>query len=176
MIKENLERRKIMNAGFYVKKYVYGILASLLVMGLCIMPTYAWGRKLITKPISGSLDVSGNIMNYSFNSTAGITYNDSNNITDISDLSFGYITITMSNHRYTGNVIPRMQSKYYSRNTATYTVQVTRTFQGYYSDKINYTLTYRSTDAGTPYSLNVERDWLLVDITESEPYDIVYFE
>lgn len=90
---------------FYVKEYVYGILASLLVMRLCIMPTYAWRRKLITKPISGSLDVSGNIMNYSFNSTAGITYNDSNNITDISDLSFGYITITMSNQ----NIIQEIQ-------------------------------------------------------------------
>lgn len=165
-----------MNASINLKKSLSGIIAALLVMCICIVPTYAWGRKLISKPISGTLNVSGNTMSYSFNSTAGITYNDSNNITEISDLSFGYVTITMSNHRYTGSVIPRMQSKYYSGNTATYTVQVTRTFQGYYSDKVNYTLTYRSTDAGTPYSLNSEENLILVDIIESEPYDIVYLK
>lgn len=161
------------------KRVFYGLFTTFLVMCMCIMPTYAWGRKLITKPISGSLNVSGNVMSYSFNSTAGVTYNDANNITSISDLSFSNVSISMSNHRYNGNVIPRMASKYYSGNTATYTIQVTRTFQGYYTDKVNYTLTYRSTDAGTPYSLDPDKEketLILVDIVEGEPYDITYLE
>ena len=143
---------------------------------MCIMPTYAWGRKLITKSISGSLNVDGNIMYYSFNSTAGITYNDSNNITQISDLSFSNKSITMSNHRYNGDIIPRQISKNFSGNAATYTVKVTRTFQGYYSDNVNYTLTYRSTDAGTPYSIDNDQVYFLVDIVEGEPYDVTHLE
>lgn len=52
-------------------------------------------------------------------------------------------------------------------------VTLTRNVYGYYSDKIDYTLTYRPSDSGTPYSLNDE-DSFIVTVEVSEPYDIEY--
>ena len=46
---------------------------------------------------------------------------------------------------------------------------------GVYADSVDYTLTYRTSDSGTPYSLEQDQDndsMILVDIQEGEPYDI----
>lgn len=156
-----------------IKKLFYVIISMFTVMCLCIMPTYAWGRKLVTKSTSGSFTWSAYRYNYSFNAVAGITYDDNNNITQISDLSFNNVKCISSDATVPGSITPRQSRKYFSGRTATYVVTVLRNAYGFYSDKVDYTFTYRSTDAGTPYSLKDDESILvLVDVIESEPYDI----
>lgn len=48
---------------------------------------------------------------------------------------------------------------------------LTRTAYGFYTDKVNYTFTYRTTDAGRPYSLDKDQ-LVLIDVVEGQPYDI----
>ncbi|MGN1276601.1 MAG: hypothetical protein ACI4UK_06400, partial [Floccifex sp.] len=74
-----------------------------------------------------------------------------------------------------GSIIPKQTRKYFSGNTATYVVTVTRNAYGFYTDKVDYTFVYRSTDAGTPYSLRDENDRISVEVIEGEPYDIEVF-
>lgn len=158
-----------------LKKAFYVFINTFLVMCMCIMPTYAWGRKLITKSISGSFWANGTF-SYSLNATAGISYEESS-ILSQSDLSFSNISVSSSIQGVYGNVIPRQTSKYISGTSAVYVVQLTRNATGVYSDKVNYTLTYRASDSGIPYSLNTDEDtMILVDIEVSEPYDIQYLE
>ena len=139
------------------------------------IPTYAWGRKLVSKPIVGSYY---NYFVYSFDATAGITYNDSNQITQISDLSFSNVRITPGVMWTDGSVAPLQKSKTFSGKSATYVIKITRNAMGVYQDCIDYTISYSSTDSGTPYSLVnpsvSEGEFIIVDI--SEPYDIQYFE
>lgn len=161
-----------MNLSIRLQRMVYMIVAILTVLCMSIMPTYAWGRKLITKSASGSFTWSGYSYTYSFNAVAGITYNDSNSITQISDLSFNNVYCNSSDPSVPGSIIPRQSSKYFSGNTATYVVTVTRSAYGFYTDKVDYTFTYRTSDAGSPYSLDNDEELILVSITESEPYDI----
>ncbi len=60
--------------------------------------------------------------------------------------------------------------------SAKYVVTLTRNIYGYYSDKIDYTLTYRVSDNGTPYSMKDNTEPLiLVDVEIGEPYDIKYY-
>lgn len=162
-----------MKINISLKKIGYVMFSVFTVFCLCIMPTYAWGRKLITKSVSGSFTWAAYRYTYSFNAVAGITYDDNNNITQISDLSFNNVVCKSSDASVPGNIIPRQSRKYFSGKTATYVVTVTRNAYGFYTDKVDYTLTYKTTDSGTPYSLNPEDTTLiLVEVTESEPYDI----
>lgn len=148
------------------------IIATLTAICLCITPTYAAGRKLVSRSISGSFTWSAYRYTYSFNAVAGLTYNNSNNLTQISNLSFNNTSCKSSDASVPGSIIPTQTRKYYSGKTATYVVTVTRNAYGFYTDKVNYTLTYRSTDSGTPYSLDEEDQMILVEVTESAPYDI----
>ncbi|MGM9947519.1 hypothetical protein [Floccifex sp.] len=157
------------------KNRIFGILSAFtLIIAISTCMTFAAsGRKLISKPISGSY-YTNNSLRYSFSATAGISYTN-DVIYAISDLSFSQVTITSTILGNTGTVVPRQISKTYSGSSATYVVQVTRTAQGVYSDKVNYTLVYRVSDAGTPYSLT-PADEITVEIIESEPYDIVWYD
>lgn len=165
-----------MSSSYGLKKTLYMVFTAILVMCLCMLPTYAWGRKLITKSISGSFWVNGNFY-YSLNATAGISYEGSS-ILSQSDLSFSNINVTSTVPRVHGSVVPRQTSKYISGTSAVYVVTLTRNATGVYQDNINYTLTYRASDAGTPYSLGNDEDntMFLVDIEVGEPYNIQYFE
>lgn len=155
------------------KKYIYIFTSLILTLSLCVMPMFAYGRKLVGKNVSGSFSWSAYSFSYSFRATAGLTYNNSNNLTSISDLSFSGISCKSSNSAVAGSIIPKQTRKSYSGKTATYVVTLTRTAQGFYTDKVNYTLTYRSTDAGTPYSFDEDdNEYILVEVEESEPYDI----
>ena len=86
-------------------------------------------------------------------------------------MSFSNIVCTPSNPAVTGSIIPKQTSKTYSDKTATYVVTLTRTAYGFYTDKVNYTFTYRTTDAGRPYSLDKDQ-LVLIDVVEGQPYDI----
>ncbi|EFP61738.1 hypothetical protein HMPREF0983_01584 [Erysipelotrichaceae bacterium 3_1_53] len=48
---------------------------------------------------------------------------------------------------------------------------MTRNAMGVYMDKVDYTLKYKTTDSGTPYSLD-EESLLLTSVDVSEPYDV----
>lgn len=155
-----------------LKKSIYIIISMITVICMCIMPTQARGRKLITKSVSGSFSWTFYDYNYSFNAVAGITYNDSNNITQISDLLFSNIVCNSSSMNFPGSIVPRQSSKYFTSSSATYVVTVTRNAYGMYADKVDYTLIYRPSDPGTPYSLNQDKQEFEVEIVEGEPYDI----
>ena len=144
-------------------------LSLLLCMFMVITPVYAWGRKLITKSISGSFYLN-NSMKYSLNAVAGITY-DGSKITQISDLSFNGSKCVSSITGVTCNIVSKQKSKTFSGGTATYGVTVTRNAMGVYMDKVDYTLKYKTTDSGTPYSLD-EESLLLTSVDVSEPYDV----
>lgn len=154
-----------------IKRFIYSVISMIMVTCLCIMPTFAAGRKLVGKSASGAFTWAGYRFTYSFNATAGLSYNNSNNITSISDLSFSNIVCTSSSPAVTGSIIPKQTSKTYSGKTATYVVTLTRTAYGFYTDKVNYTFTYRTTDAGRPYSLDKDQ-LVLIDVVEGQPYDI----
>ncbi len=155
------------------KKVIYILTSTILTLSLCVMPMFAYGRKLVGRTVNGSFSWSAYSFTYSFRATAGLTYNNSNNLTGISDLSFTGVSCKSSNTAVAGSIIPRQTRKTYSGKTATYVVTLTRTAQGFYSDKVNYTLTYKSTDSGTPYSLDEDEvDYILVDVVESAPYDV----
>lgn len=142
----------------------------------------ASGRKLITKTVSETMNWSIYTFNYSFSSSAVLTYsNDA--ITQISDLSLYNIqcVCTIGNQYASCTIIPRQKSKTYSGSTATYVVTVTRTAMGSYTDKVDYTIKYKVSDSGTPYSFGNEEVYELIDgvfvsVEVSEPYDIVYLE
>ncbi len=166
-----------------IAKKSISVLTVILLMIWVMNPIQAaTGRKLITKTISGSYYTSNSI-SYSINVTAGISYTN-NVIYSISNLSFSNIYITTTIPTNTGNVVPRQISKSYSGTTATYVVQVTRTAQGVYTDKVNYTIYYTIYDYGSPYSLGNGNENTTVNneasidvkIEMSEPYDIQYFE
>ncbi len=157
-----------------MKKKVVTCLTIVFGMFLAVTPAYAWGRKLISKSVSGSFYIN-NSMKYSLGATAGVTYNDSNNITQISDLSFKNVKCTPTIDKTTCTIVPSQKSKRFSGNTATYVITVRRSVMGVYADSVDYTLTYRTSDSGTPYSLEQDQDndsMILVDIQEGEPYDI----
>ena len=73
---------------------------------------------------------------------------------------------------FPGSIVPRQSSKYFTSSSATYVVTVTRNAYGMYADKVDYTLIYRPSDPGTPYSLNQDKQEFEVEIVEGEPYDI----
>lgn len=159
------------------KRFIYLAISMLTVMCMCIMPAYAWGRKIIPKTINGSMTVwSAYHYNYYFTSHAVLTYNDSNQITQISDLSFTNIGYTSSHPSLTASFTPRQLSKSNNGSYATYVVQLTRNVYGYYSDNINYTLTYRPIDSGSPYSLGGDQEdiLILIDVEIGEPYNIKF--
>lgn len=148
-----------------------------IILILCLASTMAFAssRKLITKNVSGSFWINGNF-SYSFNATAGITYQGSS-ILGQSDLSFSSMKVTSNVPGVVGTIIPKQSRKYISGTSAVYVVTVSRNATGVYVDKIDYTLTYRASDAGKPYSLGEnEEPMFLVDIEVGEPYDIQYFE
>nr|CDL65559.1 unnamed protein product [uncultured bacterium] len=166
-----------MSTSISFKKISYTILSIFTILCLCIMPTYGASRKLINKSISGSFWTS-NMLKYSFTATAGVTYNGST-ITQQSDLSFGNIRCWSDTTAAMGVISPRQSRKYLSNGTAVYVVTVRRNAQGYYQDEIDYTLTYRASDPGTPYSLGEEQEkniMILVDVDVGEPYNIQYFK
>lgn len=155
-------------------KKIFTVLISLIMcFGLLSATTLATSRKLITKKISDSATPwSGYVYNYSFNTSAVLTYNSS--ISQISDLSFSSVTYTTNIPAPTAVFTLRQKSKANYGSYARYVVTLTRLFNGTYTDKIDYTLTYRSSDSGVPYSLNENKDIaFLVDIEISEPYDIM---
>uniref|UniRef100_UPI0025904F4D hypothetical protein n=1 Tax=Dubosiella newyorkensis TaxID=1862672 RepID=UPI0025904F4D len=88
-------------------------------------------------------------------------------------LDKGYTSYTASQPSLSANFIPSQKSKANYGSYATYVFTLTRNIYGYYSDKIDYTLTYRPSDSGTPYSSNDE-DSFIVTVEVSEPYDIEY--
>lgn len=157
-----------------LKKILYACLSSFVILCLSLSMVFASGRKIIAKSISDSFTIwSAYHYNYSFNSSAVLTYNNSNNITAISDLAFSNVTYTTGTPSLAANFIPNQKSKTYSGNTARYVVTLTRSVYGYYSDKIDYTLTYKVSDAGSPYSINEsEKSGVLVEIEAGDPYDI----
>ncbi len=162
-----------------MKKHILKVLGMTLscfmVLVLTSTMAFASTRKLITKTVSGSF-WTNNCMRYSFNASAGLTYSGST-ISSISDLSFSAISCWSTVAHTSGTIAPRQTNKYFSGNTATYKVTVTRNANGVYGDKVDYTLTYRTTDSGTPYSLDGEIiEGVLVSVEESEPYDIVFYE
>lgn len=135
---------------------------------LVLTPIYAtWGRKLITKTISGSFWINSS-MKYSLKASAGITY-DGNKITQISDLSFSNSNCQSTIYGVTCNITARQKSKTYSGGTATYVATVTRNATGVYADQVDYTLKYNVSDSGTPYSLD-DDTLILVDVEVGEPY------
>ncbi|MSS01975.1 hypothetical protein [Floccifex porci] len=169
-----------MNYSINFKKIFYVLVTMLAMMCMSIVPAQAAaGRKLITKNVKSTQYWSTYTITYSVNATAGLTYNNSNNITAISDLSF-------SGHSYTVNPVAsggvtctlttRQKSKTYSGTTATYVMTLTRNVMGVYVDNVDYTLTYRTSDAGTPYSLEKDEFLVLVDVEEGEPYNIQILE
>lgn len=140
----------------------------------------ASSRKLITKTTYGSFSYASYTCNYQFNSSSVITYSGST-ISAISDLSFSNTTWTSTPSGMTFNITPRQSNKWFSGNTATYKVTVSRSAFGSYTDKVDYTIKYYTSDSGIPYSLGhaVEIEYIdgfLVTIEESEPYDIQYLE
>ena len=165
-----------MTSNIYLKRTFYLFVSMIMVMCMCIIPTYAWGRKLITKSASGSFSWTFYNYTYSFNAVAGITYNDNNAITQISDLSFNNVVCNSSSFNFPGSIIPRQTSKTFSGNTATYVVTVTRNAYGMYSDQVNYTFTYRTSDSGVPYSLGDNEPGIMVEVTVGEPYNIQVYE
>lgn len=155
------------------KKRILVITSLLLAISLSFTAIYAaTTRKLITKSASGSFWVN-NCMKYSFKASAGLTYNGST-ISSISDLSFSGKTCTSTVPGSTCTIIPTQKSKTYSGNTAKYVVTITRNAAGVYSDKVDYTFTYKTTDSGTPYSLERPDDskGVLVSVEVGNPYDI----
>ena len=137
-------------------------------LALALTPVYAaWGRKLITKSISGSF-WTNNSMKYSLRATAGITY-DNNKITQISDLSFSSLNCQSTIYGGSCSILARQKSKSYSGGTATYVATVSRNAMGFSVDKVDYTLKYSVSDSGTPYSLD-DDTLILVDVEVGEPY------
>ena len=162
---------------FNIKRFVFMLTTLFTVMCLCITPTFAWGRKLINKTVNDSFTIySAYHYNYHFNAQAVITYNDSNSITQISDLAFSNIGYTHSNPSLTASFTPAQKSKSNLNSYARYVVTLTRNVYGYYTDKVDYTLTYRPSDYGTPYSLKEGDKLILVDVEVGEPYDIMYLD
>ncbi len=155
-------------------KKAFLLIASACFMILLLTTTaFASSRKLITKTVNGTLNIyRAYTYNYHFNSSTVLTYTG-NSISQISDLSFSNIGYTASQPSLSANFIPSQKSKANYGSYATYVVTLTRNIYGYYSDKIDYTLTYRPSDSGTPYSLNDE-DSFIVTVEVSEPYDIEY--
>lgn len=109
------------------------------------------------------------------NATTGLTVNDNGNLSSISDLSFsnyGYNISAPINGGVTCNLTATQKSKSFSGDTATYVVTLSRNVMGFYTDKVDKTLTYFASEKGTEYSLKGEKTYILVEMTESEPYDI----
>ena len=158
------------------KRAIYAAISMITVICICIIPAYAWGRKLITKTASGSFSWTFYNYTYSFNAVAGITYDDSNRITQISDLSFNNVICNSSSINFPGSIIPKQSRKYFSGSTATYVVTVTRNAYGMYSDQIDYTFIYRTSDSGVPYSFGDNESEIIVEVTEGEPYNIQNLE
>lgn len=159
------------------RKILYAALALLTICCMSITNTYAWGRKLIPKTINGSMTVySAYHYNYYFTANAVLTYNDNSTITQISDLSFTNIGYTASQPSLSATFIPKQISKVNRTSYATYTVQLTRNIYGYYVDNVNYTITYRPTDSGSPYSLGDQEQDFIVEVEVSEPYNIQFLK
>lgn len=163
--------------GSRFRKFFAAIMAVLMTLCLTTTMTFASSRKLITKTVSGSMTVySAYHYNYSFNASAVLTYNGSS-ISQISDLSLGYVSYTASQPSLAATFVARQSSKANMGSYAKYVVTLTRTIYGYYTDKVDYTLTYRPSDAGTPYSVggNDDQDFV-VEVEVSDPYDIQFLK
>lgn len=160
-------------------RHSLAILVSIL-LTLCLSCTLAFAssRKLVSKSVSGSFWTL-NMLKYSFTATAGITYNG-NTIIQQSDLSFSAIKCWSDSTAALGTISPRQSRKYLSNGNAVYVVTVRRNAQGFYQDDIDYTLTYRASDPGNPYSIEhgktEESILILVDVDVGEPYNVKYFE
>ncbi|MCF0105461.1 MAG: hypothetical protein HUJ53_01725 [Holdemanella sp.] len=152
------------------------VICSFFMVFTLSLPVQASGRKIISKSIYDTMTLwSAYTYNYYFTAHAVLTYNDSNSITQISDLSFSNIGYTASQPSLTANFIPSQKSKYYSGSYATYVVTLTRSVYGYYTDRVDYTLTYSVYDSGSPYSIgNPDEEMMLVNVEVGEPYDINY--
>lgn len=157
------------------KKFIYVILSVCLAFFMSTINIFA-ARKIITKNVSDSLTVwSAYHYNYSFSASAVLTFDSSNKITQISDLSFSNIKYTTGSISLAASFTPTQKSKatYNGGQYAKYVVTVQRNVYGYYTDRIDYTLTYRPTDAGSPYSMDGGTEPLvLVDVEVGDPYDI----
>lgn len=155
-----------------LKKGIYFFICLFTAICLSCTTTYAYGRKKIAKTTSDSMTLwSAYHYNYHFTSHAVLTYNSSNTITQISDLAFTNVGYTSSQPSLAANFIPKQLSKSNGGSQAKYVVQLTRSVYGYYTDKVNYTLTYKPSNDGVPYSVEDDNP-VLVDIEVSEPYDV----
>lgn len=168
-----------LNSKESIKKIFCIIITTFIVTCLFITTTFAWGRKLVTKNASSTLYWSAYTIKFSFNASAGLTYDDNNNITSISDLSLSGHTYTVS-PTFSGGVScmlsTKQKSKRFSGRTATYVVTLTRNVMGFYVDNVDLTLTYKTTDSGTPFSIDRAEPMILVDIEEGKPYNIQILE
>lgn len=160
-----------------MKKKLVKLILCALISSLSLVSVSAYtGRKIISKTIADTMIWSIYTFEYSFNATAVLTCSN-DVITQISNLSITepYITTTIGPAAAL-TVVPRQVSKSYSNNKATYKITATRTAMGSYTDKIDYTLIYKTSE-GTPYSVKDECiDGVLVSVEISEPYDIKIIE
>ncbi len=163
-----------MNKNLKFKKNIGLFFSMFVVFSLCMTSVEAaTHRKIVSKSISDSMNIwSAYNYNYYFTANAGLTYNDSNGISSISDLSFSGIGYTTGTPSLTASFTPSQISKSNMGSYAVYVVRVTRNIYGYYVDNINYTLTFSPSDYGVPYSIGDEEEMILVDVDVSEPYDI----
>ena len=170
-----MQKKLYNHNNFNLKKMMYIIITSVIMLCLaCVTVNAAGSRKKITKTINDSMTVfSAYHYNYYFTAHAVLTYSSANSISSISDLAFTNVGYTASVPSLAANFIPKQISKSNNKSSATYVVQLTRSVYGYYTDKVNYTLTYKLIDSGVPYSnLNEDKLMILVDVKASEPYDI----
>lgn len=129
-----------------------------------------------TKKVSGTF--YQNTMKYSFTAVANISYNNSGNITSISNLAF--TSKTCDNNMGYGPsciIVPTQKSKSYSGRTATYVVALKRTAAGVYTETVDVTIKYTvNTRANNSISLFNSDSAYEVDISisEGEAYNIEY--
>lgn len=159
-----------------MKKNIFRFLTFLMVCALCITPVFAAGRKIITKKGTYNFSIySAYHYQYTVTASAVLTYNNSNVITQISDLSLSTTSKATSYPTLSASFTAAQKSKSFTSSKATYVVTVTRNVYGYYVDKVDYTFTYKVSDAGNPYSLNKDEeviDGVLVSVEEGKPYDV----
>lgn len=158
-----------------MKKRIFRFLTGLMALTLFVTPVFASGRKIITKKGTYNFSIySAYHYQYTVTASAILTYNNSNTITQISDLSLNTTSKATTYPTLSASFTANQKSKSFTSSQAKYVVTVTRNVYGYYTDKVDYTFTYKVTDAGNPYSLNKEEviDGVLVSVEEGDPYDI----
>lgn len=156
------------------KRITYAILLIFIIFAMSTENVFG-ARKIISKSVTDNFSIwSAYHYTYRFNSSAVLTY-DGSNITQISDLAFSNVSYTTEPVSLTASFTPRQKSKYIAsdKKSAKYVVTVTRNVYGYYTDKVDYSLTYKPSDAGSPYSLGGGSDIdFEVEIEVGQPYDI----